>query len=948
MSVRLVIIASLAALTSCQSNNSKTIGSLAYTPHANEEVKIAPLSHQQVRAEYTDLLDVFEDQHLKEQIERRVADVYMMEGVHEQNHSAPTTNHYVEAIKAYRNILEKYPDSPDNAEVLYQLAKAYDMEGDMDRAMAMLSELTTRHPYYVNVAEAHFRMGDLHFNNQNYRAAQASYTAVTRYENARLAVNARYMLGWSLYKQSQFHSSLNEFALVLNHLMASVTDITELSKAQQPMATDTLHSISLALDKLGGAETISTIAAIANKDYTWMVYDNLGNYYLEKELYESSAEAYRLFVNKHKNSAKAPLLHSKIIGTYLEGGFPSLALREKESYVESYGLYSNYAGNRDGMNPFVAASVKVYLDELARHNYNLGQTLHEQTETDSNSSTDAAHHIDHERVSSANPQATKAYQKAAGFYLQYAKTFPKDERIDEVYFLLSESLFLAQQYADAIAGYERVAYRPQGNSAKAHSNNAGYAAIIAYQRHITTLPPSKAEAKAWQAKAVESMLLFANTFHTDSRAVSVLTNAAEYLFGLNEYERALKVSTDLIKNNDGLDKTLKKAAYGIIAHSYFNLGDYQKAELNYIHQRQLIDSDNEEYQKVSERLATTIYRLSEQSSVLGEQGVAVRQLLKIKVLAPQSTLRVAAQYEAATMLISMKQWQRAIEELEELSTLYPEHPLSVEFPRRLAFSHEKNESWKLAANAYQSLYEKDPDPVIRQEALFIAATMFEKDQSYLQAIEHFRRYANTYEEPADTLMEARFNLAVNYERVGDVEKHRFWLNKIIQGQKRLKNTERNRWLAAWANAKYGDYYAREFHRLRLYLPLVQSLPKKNEMLSNASQRYQMSAEFGILEFATMSSFKIAELYHQFAASLRAAPRPASLSTAEQSMYNEVIEEQAAPFDDLSMELYQANIDRAWDGSFNEWINKSFIAMKTMNPRRYGKEEIIVSYGDEIH
>lgn len=949
MRIRLIVtVVSLAVLAGCQSNKPKTIGSLTSKPKAEEQNVVDPLNHQQVREEYTELLNLFEDQRLKEQIERRVADVYMMEGVQDQSQAAPSTSHYVEAIKAYRNILEKYPDSPDNAEVLYQLAKAYDLEGNQSEAMAMLSELTARHPYYANVAEAHFRMGDIHFNNQNYKSAQASYLAVTGYEDERLATNARYMLGWSYYKQSQFRNSLNEFALVLDGLMANVTDIEELGKAQRPMAADTLHSMGLALDKVGGAQAIATIPVIASKDYVWMVYDKLGEYYLEKELYENSAAAFRLFVTKHQNSDKAPILHSKIIHTYLEGGFPSLALKEKEAYVESYGLYSSYAGNRSGMKPHVITSIRTYLDELARHNYNLGKKLHQEANNEKSEVADAEKPVDHEHVADADPKAIKAYEKAAGFYLQYAKTFPEDDRIDEVYFLMSESLFLARHYADAIAGYERVAYQPKGVSAKEHASNAGYAAIISYQKHIATLPEAKAEVKTWQAKAVESMLLFANTFHTDIRAVSVLTNAAEYLFSLNEYERALQVASDLIKNNEKLDNTLKKTAYGIMAHSHFNLGDYPNAELNYIHQRNLIGKNSEEYQTVSERLATAIYRNSEQVDARGEHEAAVTELLKIKALTPTSALRVPAQYEAATLLISMKQWDRAITELNELAASFPDHELAVEFPRRLAFSHEKNESWRLAAHSYQRLAKADPDPAIRQEALFIAATMFEKDKNYLEAIDHFRTYANTYEEPTDTLMEARYSLAVNYQRVGETSKHLFWLNKLVKGEKEFDSTGRNRWLAAWANTQYGDHYAEEFHRHRLYLPLVESLPRKNELLGKASKRYQMAADFGVLEFATLSSYKIAELYRQFAKELRSAPRPTSLSAAEKPIYNDIIEEQAVPFDHLSMELHQANIDRAWGGEFNEWIDKSFRAMKLMDPERYDKNELIVSYGDEIH
>lgn len=949
----IVTAASLGLLVACASNKPQTIGSLTYTPPPREKESVAPsMSHQEVRQEYTDLLSLFEDQHLSEQIERRIADVYMMEGVHQQNQAGPISNHYLEAIKAYRNILKKYPDSPDNAEVLYQLAKAYDLEGDQEQAMAMLAELTSRHPYYPNVAEAHFRMGDIYFNNQNYRAAQHSYQAVTGYDNERLTTNARYMLGWSYYKQSQFEHSLREFSTVLDSLMAETTDLDQVSDAARPMAADTIHSISLALDKVGGAEAIAhTMSNIKSRGYIWLIYDNLGEYYLEKELYEASAETFRLFVGQHRHSDKAPVLHSKIIHTYVTGGFPSLALKEKESYVKAYGLRSNYAGNRAGMKPQVAASVKIYLDELARHYYNLGQTLqsaaaNDQAQTQKAQDQEQLQVAEQQQPQKIDPEALDAYYKAADYYGQYTQTFPNDQRIDEVYFLMSESLFLAQRYTDAISGYERVAYQPVGNSAEQHASNAGYAAIISYQKHIATYPSASEQIKVWQAQAVESMLRFANTFHDDDRAVSVLTNAAEYLFSLNQYSRALQVSSDLIKNNKQLDKTLKKTAYGIVAHSHFNLGDFHNAELNYLKQRDLVAPDSQEHQRISERLATAIYRHSEQIDARGESDKAVSQLLKIKRLTPNSKLRVPAQYEAATMLINREQWSQAITELNELIALFPDHELSLEFPRRLAFAHEQNQDWHLAAISYQKLFEQDPDADIRQEALFIAGTMFENDKNYHEAIKAFRQYANSYEHPASTLMEARYNLAVNYQRVGDTDRHLFWLQRLVEGERQFSSSDRNRWLSSWANAQYGDHYAREFRRFSLYLPLASSIPPKNEMLTKAAQRYQMSAELGILEFTTLSSYKIADLYRRFAQDLREAPRP-SLTHEEQSVYAEIIEEQALPLEQLAMELYQANIDRAWTGEFNQWIDQSFAAMRAMNPRRFNKAELIVSYGDEI-
>jgi len=934
----------IAFAVGCSSNKDNTLGSLKYTPENEDNIEIKQISHKEVREEYKELLNLFEDKQLKEQIERRIADVYMMEGVYDQNRVVEQKSNYSEAIKAYRNILEKYPNSPDNAEVLYQLAKAYDMEGDQANALAMLTKLTSQYPAYPNIEEAYFRKGDIHFNNNEYRQAEQAYTAVTLSNKSKYTINAHYMLGWTYYKEANFNKSLNSFSYVVDQVVKNKSDLEGLSKTEASLASDSIHSISLALDRIGGSSAISQVQAIANKPYVWLIYQDLGNYYLEKELYEESASTFRLFVNNYPQSTKAPLLHEKLIDAYIKGNFPRKALEEKESYVNAYGLNSNYSGNRQGMMPEVKVLLKVYLDELARHHYSEGQNY--QKFIAENSKKDKKDQV---KLEEAKEQSMAMFKKAADFYHQYAITFPNDDRIDEIYFLKAESLFLAEEYDLAVSDYERVAYQAQKPIEPQRAADSGYAAIISYQKYIATLTAPE-DIKKWQLGAVDSMLKFAGKFHVDSRAPTVLTNAAEYLFSLSEYQKALKVTTDLVNNNPQLDKELKKTAYGLMAHSYFKLNDYVNAESSYLKQRELVDPKSEEYAQISERLATSIYKNTEVIAAKKEEKQkTVDELLKIKRLAPNSTVRVTAQYDAASLLLEMSQWTAGIAELKELIALYPDHKLSVEFPRKLAYAYEKNENWKEAAETYLLLSQKDPDPEVRREGLFFSATMYEKDNNTLAALEHFKSYDAQYPLPFNSNMEARFHVAQIYEKLADTEKQLFWLNKLISGhQKAGKNkTDRSQWLAAWATMKYGDDYASKYANFRFYLPLVKSLPEKNKLLNAAVKQYQLATDYGILEFITMSSYKIASLYQSFATDLRSSPKPAGMSADDQKVYAEIIAEQAKPFDDLAIELHQANIDRAWNGKFNEWIDKSFSEMKKLNPERFNKNEVIVSYGDEI-
>ena len=226
---------------------------------------------------------------------------------------------------------------------------------------------------------------------------------------------------------------------------------------------------------------------------------------------------------------------------------------------------------------------------------------------------------------------------------------------------------------------------------------------------------------------------------------------------------------------------------------------------------------------------------------------------------------------------------------------------------------------------------------------------YEKDKSYDTSITLFKQYARTYEQPFDVRMEARYRLATLYETIDEPTKQLFWLRRIIDGDRNgaQQRNDRSRWLGAWANIKYGDFFAGEFRGKPLTSSLANSLPGKNKALKDAVARYEQAADYGILEFVTMSSYKIAQLYRQLAFELRAAPRPKGLSAQQQQDYSEFIEEQAIPIEQLAIDLHSGNVQRAWDGEFDQWIAKSFDAMRELLPARFDKQELLVSYGDEI-
>ena len=76
-----------------------------------------------------------------------------------------------EAIHLYTALLKAYPKYERNDSVLYQLARAYELNAQPDKALATLDRLVASYPNSRYIDEAQFRRGEILFANKSYAAA---------------------------------------------------------------------------------------------------------------------------------------------------------------------------------------------------------------------------------------------------------------------------------------------------------------------------------------------------------------------------------------------------------------------------------------------------------------------------------------------------------------------------------------------------------------------------------------------------------------------------------------------------------------------------------------------------------------------------------------------------------------------------------------------------------
>ena len=164
------------------------------------------------------------DAALREEAMRRLGDLNLESSESERIEHELATNEGLratEAIHLYTALLKTYPKYERNDSVLYQLARAYELNAQPDKALATLDRLVASYPGSKYIDEAQFRRGEILFANKSYPAAQAAYEAVIKFGPTSGFYNqSLYKHGWSLFKQGENERSLDSFGDVLDSVLS--------------------------------------------------------------------------------------------------------------------------------------------------------------------------------------------------------------------------------------------------------------------------------------------------------------------------------------------------------------------------------------------------------------------------------------------------------------------------------------------------------------------------------------------------------------------------------------------------------------------------------------------------------------------------------------------------------------------------------------------------------
>jgi TolA-binding protein len=825
------------------------------------------------------------------------------------------------SIGDYETLISEYPDRIDNDSIYYQLAKAYSIAGRPNQAIAVLEALTELYPESIYYIESEFRLGRMLYAVGDYQGSEQRFSEVVAFgaEGNQYYMDAQYLGAWAIFKQNRLEESLLAFTAMVDEHFPDDETLLAAEGSSYELLNDTLRIMAIIVDYMGDWTEIARFYdEHGPRYYEYRIYAELSNQYFEKKYYKSSASTLRAFVDRYPNDDKAPLYYRRLITGYENAGYPELRRKHKQIFIERFGVGSEYwETHGEDVRTLITVSLGDYIWDLATFSHGFGQQAKSTT-------------AKRERLG-----------EAAHWYREYIRSFPDAPDTVEAHFLLAEISFQLKNYDDARNNYEIVAYQyPFYEKA----SEAGYAALLAYDKH----KPEQGDELRWRQLTVASAKRFVLEFPQDERRGTVLVNTAEMLLGDKYYDQAL--TTARLAQQSGVELE-PRYAYGaslVQGHSAFELGEYAEAESALLSASTYEKLSRKDRGALRQKAAASIYKQGEAVKD-SNPDIAVEQWLRLAEVVPESELRESAEYDAATLLMHVENYERAESVLLSFRENHPNSEFSKDIRSKLIIAYEGQEQWRKAALELRAISDGGTDDEEKRVAAFQSAEYFEKAEDYDNAIVMYKRYAHTYKRPFDPAIEAHFKLDQIYAIQEEEEKRRFWLDKIITLHNRAGDdqTERSRYLASKAAFDLGEFDRKQFDSIAITLPLSKSIVKKNKAMQGALKRYTQAVELEVLEFTTPATFHIGDMYAKFSQGLMDSERPKGLDEVEAEEYDFLLEDQAFPLEEAAIEIHQTNISRTYDGLYDVWVKNSFKSMAELMPGQYNKQEKATSYVDQI-
>lgn len=269
-----------------------------------------------------------------------------------------------------------------------------------------------------------------------------------------------------------------------------------------------------------------------------------------------------------------------------------------------------------------------------------------------------------------------------------------------------------------------------------------------------------------------------------------------------------------------------------------------------------------------------------------------------------------AVYNAAVLRAAMEQWGESIDTFEKYIRLYGSHEAEQEQVRevrlRLGYLEMSRNEPKAALrrfNDYLKSGAATPEQVVQVNTELGLLTEKIKDRNW-------EKVSNDH-----------FDKAINAWKGLDADKQRAM-----------------RYYAAQARFQQGERFYQQFTQVKLEFPinkLVRGLEQKGDLEQKAEDIYGDVIQFQSPKWAAAATFRVGQMYRDFAEQLNSLPIPEGLSEEQAMDYQWTLDEQIIPLQEKALVAFQRAQTIALEmQAYNEWSSQSAQQISKLQSSEY--------------
>ncbi len=910
-------------------NKDSSVPTLADLPQFDQSAlgKKPVVTPNALNSLYQQILTMQPDGEMTQKIRYRLSQMNT-EAVSSQDLAVPEEQAALrDLVTQYEQLLQDYPTDLNNELIRYQLARSYDLLGGQDKTLEQLNRLISDYPESNFSGEVWFRKADIHYSRGQYEQALAAYQQVLTKKVPQLHQHANYMAGWSLFKMAEYAKADAMFLQALDLIDPNMMQASETADPQQQRLRDELTQI-LSVSLSYQQQSASLLALLEQTPYRQgdasqrplavqaSLYQALADFLAQKKLEAASLDTYRTFIKAWPRETQAADFQLLLITRLLKTAEAEQALAEQRFFIDHFGPASEYwQDGRPAQRALVSGPLLEYLNYFARQHYSEGLK------------TQAA------MRSQAFAKAVPDFQAMLTVLADPATTAQGYAALD-IQYLLAESLAESGQRDAALAAYEPLGY-PTDNATSSlfKPQDAAYRALL-LQAKVPSEPGAAVQQTAlWQAQS-----RFVKEHPQHPFAMQVALQQLQQLYDAKDYPGGLQQARLMIEwplPVTGKDQLAwQQQAWFIQSQIQLAQQDYGNAEqsLTKLLAMPLIASIDKDGLK--NQLASSIYQQAQQPA---QDKKAQQQHLQRLLAQPNSAYHEAAAFQQ----LELMEGAEAELMMGQFLAKYPKSERRQAVQAKLIDGYEKSGNFQAAAAMLETLAQETTDPNARREARWSAAQLYQRSGQNGAAIKAYQAYLKAFSQPHDVAQEARYQLLLLQPTPASVKARTQLQEEIVKAERAAFSTvqtDRSKFITAQALLALGNGQSDAFKVVRLSHPLKKSLNLKRQRMKQAIAYYEQSMSYGIAPILSQAQYQIAELYRILAKDLLSSERPQGLDELALEQYNLLLEEQAYPFEEQAIGIYQKNTSLVKQEIYDEYVRQSYARLAELMPARYQKLE----------